>query len=318
MPRLMLLTLGTVAALIFATPAGAAVKPTTLPAIAKTLSAKKGCTSTSYRAPRTGFLDVRLRGSGDWDLMLRDVAGRTLAASRGFGGREVVQTRVRAGQRLTAVGCRASGAGRTARTTFRLTSATLPKLTGALQLLRVRGNEKQIAALERARARRDARARAGLRRRDRRRRQGPCDRDRLRAAPLGPHRRPDQVLRRRARRRSPLCDAGRPGRHGAADGPHDLPHLRGGPERAQGPRRQQPRPRAQGRLRDVLPGSRDVRRRDLQERQRARRPARVLRHGRAPRARVARDGGGDGARPPARPAARTRRASAPCSPTSAS
>ncbi len=94
---------------------------------------------------------MRLRGSGDWDLELRDAAGRSLGASRAFGGREVVQTRVARGQRLTAVGCRASArAGRTARTTFRLTTFTLPKLTGALQLLRVRGNDKQLNVLEAA------------------------------------------------------------------------------------------------------------------------------------------------------------------------
>jgi hypothetical protein len=152
MPRLTLLSLGTVAGLLLAAPAGAAVTPKTLPAVAKTLTTKgAACTSTAYRAPLAGFLDVRLRGSGDWDLELRDVAGRTLGASRAFGGREVVQTRVRAGQRVTAVGCRRSaGAGRSARTTFRLTSVTLPKLVGALQMLRVRGDEKQLHALEAA------------------------------------------------------------------------------------------------------------------------------------------------------------------------
>ncbi len=152
MPRLTLLTLGTVAGLFLATPAGAAISPKTLPAVAKTLTAKQrgACTSTAYTAPRAGFLDVRLRGSGDWDLELRNAAGRTLGASRAFGGREVVQTRVLRGQRVTAVGCRTSGAGRTARTTFRLTSVTLPKLAGALQLLRVQGNPKQLDALEAA------------------------------------------------------------------------------------------------------------------------------------------------------------------------
>jgi hypothetical protein len=152
MPRLTPLMLGTVAGLLLATPAGAAVSPKTLPAIAKTVTAKQrgACTSTAYRAPLAGLLDVRLRGSGDWDLELRDVAGRTLGASRAFGGREVVQARVRAGQRLTAVGCRKRGAGRNARTTFRLTTFTLPRLAGALQLLRVQGTAKQLGALEAA------------------------------------------------------------------------------------------------------------------------------------------------------------------------
>ncbi len=152
MPRLMLLMLGTVAALLSATPAGAAISPKTLPAIAKTLKAQQrgACTSTTYRAPQAGFLDARLRGTGDWDLVLRDVAGKALGGSRAFGGREVVQTWVRAGQVVTAQGCRRSGAGQSARTTFRLTSVTLPKLTGALQLLRVQGSEKQLNALESA------------------------------------------------------------------------------------------------------------------------------------------------------------------------
>ena len=152
MPRLTLLTLGMVAALILATPAGAAVSFKSLPSIAKTLKAQKrgACTSTTYRAPLAGFLDARLRGTGDWDLVLRDVTGKTLGASRAFGGREVVQTWVRAGQVVTAQGCRRSRAGQSARTTFRLSSVTLPKLTGALQVLRVQGNEKQTNALEAA------------------------------------------------------------------------------------------------------------------------------------------------------------------------
>ena len=62
MPRLMLVMLGTVAALIFSAPAGAVVSPKTLPAIAKTLHAKTrgACTPTTYVAPSAGCLDVRL------------------------------------------------------------------------------------------------------------------------------------------------------------------------------------------------------------------------------------------------------------------
>jgi hypothetical protein len=153
MPRLTLLSLGMVAGLLAAAPAGAAVTPKTLPIIAKTLKAVQGkaCTTTSYRAPLTGFLDVRLRGSGDWDLTVKDARGLTLATSNAFGGREVGQTWVRGGQRISAIGCRHRGAGSSAKTTFRLSSIALPKLPlGTAQVLRVRGSEKQLAGLDAA------------------------------------------------------------------------------------------------------------------------------------------------------------------------
>jgi hypothetical protein len=151
MPRLTLLPLGVLAALACAVPADAAVVPVSLPALVRTLTAqaKGACTTTTYRAPLAGFLDARLRGSGDWDLDLRDDAGRALAGSHGFGGREVAQTWVRGGQRITVRGCRRSGAGRSARTTLRLTKLALPTPTlGPIQLLRVYGNDKQLQALE--------------------------------------------------------------------------------------------------------------------------------------------------------------------------
>jgi hypothetical protein len=148
MSRLSLLITGTAAALACATaPAHAA----SAPAVVKSLTAGKrgACTATTYRAPLAGFLDVRLRGRGDWDLELRDAAGRTLTSSRAFGGRELAQLWVRAGQRVTARGCRGRGAGATARTTFRLAKIALPKLDlGAAQLLRVYGSDKQLQALE--------------------------------------------------------------------------------------------------------------------------------------------------------------------------
>ncbi|MEJ7798280.1 MAG: M14 family zinc carboxypeptidase [Solirubrobacteraceae bacterium] len=149
MPRLTLLTLGIAAALIMAAPAAAATSP---PAVSRTITAPErgSCATTTYRAPLTGYLDVRLRGSGDWDLELRSAGGTTLATSRGFGGREVGQAWVRGGQRIIARGCRGRGAGTRARTTFRLASITPPKLAlGAAQLLRVHGSEQQLQALER-------------------------------------------------------------------------------------------------------------------------------------------------------------------------
>ena len=153
MPRLTLLTLGVLATLLAAAPAHAAGATKTLPAVSKTLKAAKrgACTTATYRAPLSGYLDVRLRGSGDWDLQVRDAAGTILSSSRSFGGREVGQAWVRAGQRITARGCRGRGASRTARTTFRLSSIALPKLQlGAAQLLRVYGSEQRLKALEAA------------------------------------------------------------------------------------------------------------------------------------------------------------------------
>lgn len=153
MPRLPLLLVGMAAALVTASPAGAAPTLKTLPAVARTLVAQKvgTCTSATYRAPLTGFLDVRLHGSGDWDLELRDSEGTTLATSRSFGGNEVTQAWVRGGQVLSAVGCRGRGAGTDARTTFRLASISLPSLPQIpSQLLRVQGSEKQIEALDAA------------------------------------------------------------------------------------------------------------------------------------------------------------------------
>ncbi|MEY2515322.1 MAG: hypothetical protein QOJ89_2680, partial [bacterium] len=147
MSRLTLLPLGLLAALTVAAPAHAAA----LPAVVQSLTAhvRGSCTATAYRAPLAGFLDVRLRGRGDWDLDLLDTGGRTLASSHGFGGREVAQTWVRAGQRVSARGCRGRGAGPSARATFRLASVALPKLPlGAAQLLRVYGSDKQLQALE--------------------------------------------------------------------------------------------------------------------------------------------------------------------------
>ena len=151
MSRLTLLTFSLFVALTCAAPAHAATLPTTLPAVVQSLTApaRGACTATTYRAPLAGFLDVRLRGRGDWDLELRDAGGRTLASSRGFGGREVAQTWVRAGQRVSARGCRGRGAGPSARTTFRLAKVALPKLSlGAVQLLRVYGSDRQLQALE--------------------------------------------------------------------------------------------------------------------------------------------------------------------------
>ena len=109
------------------------------------------CATTTFRSSVTGMLDARLQGSGDWDLVLRDTNGNRVAASRGFGGREVVQGWMRGGRTIVAEGCRRAGAGATARLTLRTIQAALPALpTGKLQLVRVTAGEQQLAALDRA------------------------------------------------------------------------------------------------------------------------------------------------------------------------
>lgn len=112
--------------------------------------ARRGLGRTTWRAPMSGHLTVRLRGTGDWDLRLRDAAGgRRLGAAQGLGGREVVQTWVAAGQRIVAEGCRRRGAGRTARITFRLADIAPPKApAGAPKLVRVHASEARLRRLE--------------------------------------------------------------------------------------------------------------------------------------------------------------------------
>ncbi len=130
-------------------PGGAAHAAPAQSAVSKTLRAQPGaCVARSYRAPAAGFLDVRLRGRGDWDLQLR--AGRVaLATSEGFRGREVAQAWVRAGQRIAARGCRRRGAGSRARVTFRLAPLALPAAAAAPPaLVRVRGSAERIRSLE--------------------------------------------------------------------------------------------------------------------------------------------------------------------------
>ena len=81
---------------------------------------------------------------------------------------------------------------------------------------------------------------------------------------------------------------------------HELPHVRRHPGRAQAARRPASGARAQGRLRHVLSGARDLRRRDRAQRRRRRRSSGLLHDGAPSRPRVAVCGGRDGARPDAR------------------
>ena len=151
----MTLALGVVAALSLVAPAQAAdLVPKLLAPSVRTLEPAGGahCAATTYRSAVTGMLDVRLRGSGDWDLVVRDAAGRRVASSRSFGGSEVVQGWVRGGRQLVAEACRRAGARARARVTLRTVAAALPKLLGggAVRLVRVSASDAQLAGLERA------------------------------------------------------------------------------------------------------------------------------------------------------------------------
>ncbi len=152
----------TTAALLTGAAAAQAATPTLLPAKATTISSKsttsaactvpeqgaRGTAAATYRAPMSGYLTTTLRGRGDWDLALRNGAGQPLESSQGFGGEEVAQAWVTAGERITAVACRHRGAGRSARVAFRLADVQKPKAPSA-KLVRVRGTRDQIIALER-------------------------------------------------------------------------------------------------------------------------------------------------------------------------
>jgi Zinc carboxypeptidase len=141
-------------ALVAAGSAQAATVPA-LPAIKRTLTSKaavprdcgraaarsrRGVALGTYKAPMSGFVNVRLRAArGDWDLVLRDAAsGRVLSTSEAFGSREVTQSWVQSGQRLSIVGCRRSGGARRAALSIQLLDLKPPKITGIPSLVRVK------------------------------------------------------------------------------------------------------------------------------------------------------------------------------------
>jgi hypothetical protein len=141
------------AALALPAAATAAPVPATLPAVERGLSAAGGgCDAATYRAPLSGFLNVRLdAASGDWDLLLRDGPTRApMKASRSFGSSELVQGFVRAGQELVAQGCRRSGDARTATASFELVDIAPPGPSAAPSLVRVDAGRETIERLERA------------------------------------------------------------------------------------------------------------------------------------------------------------------------
>ena len=155
MARTVTSLLAVVAALALAAPAAAAdLVPRLLAPSVRTLDPADGarCATTTYRTATTGMLDVRLRGSGDWDLVVRDAQRNRVATSRSFGGREIVQGWVRGGRQLVVEACRRAGAGSRARVTLRTVAAALPRLPGGgtAQLVRVHGSDAQLEGLERA------------------------------------------------------------------------------------------------------------------------------------------------------------------------
>ena len=151
MPRLTLIALGMVAALLAAAPLAAADAPRTLPALAKTLSASKrgSCPATTLpRAARRlpGRAPARQRRLGPRAARHVGPRARGLARIRRPRGRADLGRRgpARHRPRLSR-----AHAGRSARTTFRLTSLTLPRLpAGPAQLVRVYGSAKQLQAIE--------------------------------------------------------------------------------------------------------------------------------------------------------------------------
>ncbi|MGH2838975.1 MAG: M14 family zinc carboxypeptidase, partial [Thermoleophilaceae bacterium] len=101
---------------------------------------KRGIDRASYRAPMSGFVNVRMQGKRrpDWDLAVFDATtGRRLASSQAFGSRELAQTWVDSGQRLAIQGCRRSGRSRAVPVSVRLVDVAAPKNLGTPQLVQV-------------------------------------------------------------------------------------------------------------------------------------------------------------------------------------
>ena len=107
----------------------------------------RGTSRTVWTAPMAGYATVRLKaiGRGDWDLGLFDSRGRRVAGSMAAGPREVAQTWVRAGDRLTIQGCHRSGRARTAAVGIALADLDLPAsaVSGTPQLVKVKYEDQE-------------------------------------------------------------------------------------------------------------------------------------------------------------------------------
>lgn len=154
--RLPTLLLGVLAALLTVAPAAqAAGEVGFLPTVTKTLKASattkarcddvatrgRGTSRMTWTAPMAGYATVRLRAipRGDWDLGVFDARGQRVGGSMAFGAREVVQTWVKAGDRLTIKGCHRSGRAKRALVGVTLADVDLPASVSAAkpQLLTV-------------------------------------------------------------------------------------------------------------------------------------------------------------------------------------
>src|SRR4051794_30503195 len=132
---------GLAAAAAIAPAAASAATPATLAPVTGAISAPlKGCATTTYTAPISGYVTVRgvAADTSDWDLVVRDKrTGAQLAASRGFGSHEVAQSWVSSGQRLTLQGCRRAGKASTFSVATTLVDVAPPSVDGTPQLLEV-------------------------------------------------------------------------------------------------------------------------------------------------------------------------------------
>ena len=96
-----------------------------------------GVVTRRLTAPANGLIDVRLKGgTGDWDVALRGINGRFVAASAAPGTSEIAQGFVFAGERLVLSACRRPAAASSAS----ITVATTPvgRGDGTIQMVRVR------------------------------------------------------------------------------------------------------------------------------------------------------------------------------------
>ncbi len=89
------------------------------------LGTASGAVSRQVAAPMSGIVGAQLdAAAGDWDLAVFDSAGRTVAGSAGFNGREVASGFVRHAGALTVQACRISGSSGSA--TLKVTFAAIP------------------------------------------------------------------------------------------------------------------------------------------------------------------------------------------------
>jgi hypothetical protein len=155
------------ALLALTVPATAAAAPRVLPATESDMSAaeavkrtcaarllsadKRGVARESWKAPMSGFANIRLSDArrADWDLAVFDAASkRRMGSSQAFGSTELVQTWVTSGQRLAIQGCRRSGAGESA-LEVQLVDLVPPANAGTPSLVRVKlGNGADLHRLE--------------------------------------------------------------------------------------------------------------------------------------------------------------------------